>query len=134
MIDDGMVMVELCTVLHWCWRYGLVMNDYTVSGFLHDHRAYYVVAEGIEGFYSFHSLWYVVETLPFAVSEQCSLMGTALPPVRLSLADHDLRSATCTYVASLHALATFSLVPHSYLDSLLCSALPLRCTGLGLPC
>ena len=46
----------------------------------------------------------------YAVSEQCSLMGTALPPVRLSFADHNLRSAMCSLITCISHTQSYNHV------------------------
>ena len=53
--------------------------------------------------------------------EQCLLMSRALPPVRLLLCDHDVRSAMCTSLITSHALATLSSTTRTVcLDPLRC--------------
>ena len=55
-------------------------------------------------------------------------MGTALPPVRLSFTDHNLRSLCA---ASSHALATLSLTIMSGVAVVFCNAFALH--GIGPP-
>ena len=62
-------------------------------------------------------------------NEQRSLLGRALPPVRLSLADHNLRSAMCSLIACIGHTQSDNF----RLDSLLFFAMPLRRTGLRPP-